>query len=161
MQLTRFTDYALRVLIYLGAHPQGLSTISEVAASYGVSENHLMKVVNHLAATGYVETVRGKGGGMKLAKLPHLINLGEVVRDCEDNLDIVECFNPQQRDCPLLPSCALRSVLSEARKRFLGTLDAHTLQEMIGAQTGAMLQGERKGRIPIREIGAGRFGADR
>jgi Rrf2 family nitric oxide-sensitive transcriptional repressor len=152
MQLTRFTDYALRVLIYLGAHPDRLSTISEVAASYQVSTNHLMKVVNHLATAGYVGTVRGKGGGMRLARPPHLINVGEVVRDCEDNMDIVECFNQARRTCPLLPSCTLKSVLSEAKKNFLATLDGYSLQDMLSDQTGALFERGRAIRIPVKAV---------
>jgi Rrf2 family nitric oxide-sensitive transcriptional repressor len=150
MELTRFTDYALRVLIYLGAHPDRLSTISEVAGSYKISANHLMKVVNHLATTGYVGTVRGKGGGMRLARAPQLINIGDVVRDCEDSLDIVECFNQRNRTCPLLPSCTLKSVLSEAKKNFLATLDSYSLQDMLGAQTAALLDRKRPVRIPVK-----------
>ncbi len=152
MQLTRFTDYALRVLIYLGANPDRLSTISEVAASYRISENHLMKVVNHLATVGYVGTLRGKGGGMKLARAPHLINIGEVVRDCEDSMALVECFDPQQRTCPLLPACTLKSILSEAKKNFLATLDAYSLQDMLGSQTAALLERGRRARIPIKSL---------
>ena len=131
MQLTRFTDYSLRVLIYLGLHEDQLSTIGEIAKNYGVSENHLMKVVHTLAGRGYVETVRGKGGGMRLSRAPNLINIGDVVRDAEENLDIVECFNPANQACPLLPACALKSVLSEARKNFLATLDRYTLADLI------------------------------
>ncbi|MEW6312649.1 MAG: Rrf2 family transcriptional regulator [Pseudomonadota bacterium] len=134
MQLTRFTDYALRVLIYLAAHPDRMATISEIAASYGISENHLMKIVHHLSTRGYIETVRGKGGGMRLARRPELINIGEVVRDTEDNLDIVECFNQEKRDCPLLPACVLKSILSEARKNFMATLDRYNLQDLLGTQ---------------------------
>src|SRR5271167_3895279 len=92
MQLTRFTDYSLRVLVFLGAHPDRLCTISETAATYGISGNHLMKVVNRLALGGYIDTVRGKGGGMRLSRAPNIINLGDVVRHTEDSFHIVECF---------------------------------------------------------------------
>ena len=131
MQLTRFTDYSLRVLIYLGLHQAQLSTIGEIAKNYDISENHLMKVVHALAGHGYIETVRGKGGGMRLSRDPAMINIGDVVRDTEENLDIVECFNPANQVCPLLPACALKSVLSEARKSFLATLDRYTLADLI------------------------------
>lgn len=131
MQLTRFTDYSLRVLIYLGLHPDKLATIGEIAKNYGVSENHLMKVVHALAGYGYIETVRGKGGGMRLSRIPGLINVGDVVRDTEENLDLVECFNPDNQVCPLLPACVLKSVLSEARKSFLATLDRYSLADLI------------------------------
>jgi len=152
MQLTRFTDYALRVLIYLGAQPDRLSTISEVATSYHISKNHLMKVVNHLATVGYVESIRGKGGGIKLARAPLLINLGEVVRDCEDNMEIVECFNPERQTCPLLPSCALKSVLNEARKNFMAALDDHSLRDLLGGQTASLLERGRGTQIPIKVL---------
>lgn len=152
MQLTRFTDYALRVLIYLEAHPDRLSTISEVAVSYGISENHLMKVVHHLSTAGYIGTLRGKGGGMRLARAPHLINIGEVVRDCEDNMDIVECFNPRTRTCPLLPSCILKSALAAAKKNFLATLDAYSLQDIVNKQAGQLLEQRLAARIAIKTL---------
>lgn len=152
MQLTRFTDYSLRVLMYLGAHPDRLSTISEVAASYRISANHLMKVVNHLAGVGYIGTLRGKGGGMRLSRAPHLINIGDVVRDCEDSLALVECFDRPDPVCPLQPGCTLKSVLSEARKNFLATLDNYSLQDMLGEHTRALLQRAHSHpvRIPVK-----------
>ncbi len=147
MQLTRFTDYALRVLMYLGTRPEQLSTIGEIAGRYRISENHLMKVVNHLANTGYVSTVRGKGGGMKLARAPKAIIIGRVVRDCEDSLAIVECFDPANRSCPLLPSCALKSALAEARKNFLATLDAYNLEQLVGRPMRALVRGPVSARL--------------
>jgi len=147
MQLTRFTDYSLRVLVYLAATPGRLCTIAEIAACYEISESHLTKVVSHLAAAGYIDTVRGKGGGMALARSPDLINVGEVVRDCEDNMDIVECFNLETRSCPLLPGCTLKSVLIEARRNFLSTLDAYNLQQMLGGRAQARLDADRTIRI--------------
>ncbi len=132
MQLTRFTDYSLRVLVYLGAHPDRLCTISETAGAYGISVNHLMKVVNRLSSVGYVETVRGKGGGMRLSRAPKMINIGDVVRHTEDSFDIVECFSAKKQDCPLLPACTLKSILVDARRNFMATLDRHTLQDVLG-----------------------------
>src|SRR5208337_3734127 len=96
MQLTRFTDYSLRVLVYLGAYPDRLCTISETADAYGISVNHLMKVVNRLSSVGYVETIRGKGGGMRLSRAPKMINIGDVVRHMEDSFDIVECLQCEE-----------------------------------------------------------------
>ncbi|MEQ1583008.1 MAG: Rrf2 family transcriptional regulator, partial [Candidatus Nitrotoga sp.] len=93
MQFTHFTDYSLRTLIYLGAQQNMLATISDVAAKYGISQSHLTKVVHQLANRGYIQTTRGKGGGMRLARLPQLINIGDVVRDMEENINLVECFN--------------------------------------------------------------------
>ena len=132
MQLTRFTDYSLRVLVFLGAHPDRLCTISETAEAYCISENHLMKVVNRLSSAGYIETIRGKGGGMRLSRAPKMINLGDVVRQMEDSFDIVECFNEKRQDCPLFPMCTLRSVLADAHRNFMATLDRHTLQDVLG-----------------------------
>jgi len=131
MQLTRFTDYSLRVLVFLGAYPDRLCTISETAEAYGISGNHLMKVVNRLSSGGYIETVRGKGGGMRLSRAPKMINIGEVVRHMEDRFDILECFNDKHQDCPLLPACTLKSVLVDAHRNFMATLDRYTLQDVL------------------------------
>lgn len=147
MQLTRFTDYSLRVLVYLGAHPGRLCTISEIAEAYRISENHLMKVVNRLATAGYIETMRGKGGGMRLSRAPKLINIGAVVRDMEERFDVVECFNEEHQDCPLLPSCALKSVLADARRNFMSTIDRYSLQDVIGngsSSSFALAKGARQ-----------------
>src|ERR1700687_5289747 len=132
MQLTRFTDYSLRVLIFLGAYPDRLCTISETAEAYGISGNHLMKVVNRLSSGGYIETVRGKGGGMRLSRAPKMINIGDVVRYMEDRFDIVECFNEKTQDCPLFPAWTLRPVVVDALRNFMATLDRHTLQDLLG-----------------------------
>ena len=116
MQLTRFTDYSYRVLIYLAREADGLATIDEIAAAYGISRNHLMKVVHRLSMAGYVETVRGKGGGMRLARPAREIPLGQVARDMEENMHIVQCLDDAFRNCTLLPSCVLKSALIEARE---------------------------------------------
>jgi Rrf2 family transcriptional regulator, nitric oxide-sensitive transcriptional repressor len=152
MQLTYFTDYSLRVLIFLGAHTERLCTISEIAEAYAISDNHLMKVVNRLSTCGYIETVRGKGGGMRLARAPQLINVGDVVRHMEERFDIVECFNKKHQDCPLLPTCILKSVLYEARRNFLATLDRHTLQTVLGNDASSMFSRAKGKRIPIRPV---------
>jgi len=134
MQLTKFTDYCLRVLMYLSAREDALATVSEISGTYRVSHHHLMKVVQHLNAKGYVETVRGKKGGIRLARKPDFINLGEVVRDCEQNFAIVECFNPVNTQCPLLPACVLRAALKEATKSFFATLDRYTIADLVRGQ---------------------------
>ena len=154
MQLTRFTDYALRALVYLGVHRERLSTISEIAAFYDISEAHLMKIVHRLATAGYIETLRGKGGGMRLSREPHLINLGDVVRDTEDNMNIVECFDPTRQSCPLLPACTLKSVLTEARRNFIATLDRYTLKDVLSRQTAAVVAAGPRARIPVRRLTA-------
>lgn len=131
MQLTRFTDYSLRVLIYLGGQHDHLVTIREIAEKHAISENHLMKIVHKLAMRGYIETVRGKGGGMRLARQAGLINLGDVVRDTEESMAIAECFEAGNSSCILLPTCVLKSILAEARKSFFATLDLYKLSDLI------------------------------
>lgn len=131
MQFTYFTDYSLRTLMYLGAQKNRLATISEVAGNYNISQSHLTKVVHQLANRGYIQTTRGKGGGIRLARSPQLINIGAVVRDMEENIDLVECFNSKNQNCPLLPGCTLKSVLATARKNFFDTLDRYTLADLL------------------------------
>lgn len=135
MHLTKFTDYSLRVVIYLARHPDRLATIADIAQAYDIPNAHLMKVVHRLAQRGYIVTVRGKGGGMRLARAPDMINVGDLVRDAEDNMDVAECFNAAKQGCPMLPACALKSVLIEARKSFLSTLDFYRLSDILGDRT--------------------------
>lgn len=131
MQLTRFSDYTLRVLIYLALHPDRLATIEELADAYGISRGHVMKVVHHLGRRGYVETLRGRGGGLKLARPPERIRVGEVVRGSEENLVLVECFEPATNGCRIAPACTLHPVLREALDAFLGVLDRYTLDDLV------------------------------
>ena len=134
MRLTSFTDYTLRVLIYLGAQrsESRLATIGDIAAAYGISENHLMKVVHNLARQGYIDTTRGKGGGMRLARAPREINLGGVIRSAEEDFALVECFQTGNRNCSIYDACRLRSVLAKAMDAFLAVLDAQTLEDLMG-----------------------------
>ena len=133
MQLTRFTDYTLRVLIYLGTHQveDRLATISDIATAYDISENHLMKVVHHLARAGHVETIRGKGGGIRLARAPEKINIGEVVRGAEEHLNLVECFQRAAHPCPIAPACMLSGLMERALDAFLAVLDRQTLADLL------------------------------
>ena len=131
MRLTTFSDYTLRVLVYLGVHDEGLVTIGDIAAAYGISENHLMKVVHYLGQRGYIETVRGKGGGMRLARAPEKINVGEVVRGTEENLKLVECFDKKASDCRIEAACVIRGVLGRALEAFFGVLDGCTLADLL------------------------------
>ncbi|MEJ2347525.1 MAG: Rrf2 family transcriptional regulator [Gammaproteobacteria bacterium] len=132
MQLTRYTDYSLRVLMYLAVHPERLATITEISDAYDISRNHLVKVVHELGTLGFIKTQRGKQGGIRLARAPKEINIGEVVRRVEKNLDIVNCNEPA---CPILPACDLRDVLFEARDAFLSVLDSYTLDDLTAQQT--------------------------
>ncbi len=137
MRLTTYTDYTLRVLMYLGLHQGRSATIREIAEAYGISKNHLMKVVHHLGMAGLVETVRGRKGGLKLKIPPEEINLGAVIRGSEPDFFIAECFNPEQSRCVLSPACALQGVLHQATDAFLDVLDRNTLAGLL-SQTGPL-----------------------
>ena len=126
MRLTRYTDYALRVLLYLGARPEGLSSIGSIAKAYGISQNHLMKVVNDLANAGYVASVRGRSGGVRLGKTPDQINVGAVVRHTEDSFQVVDCAS-----CVIAPVCGLTGALDDAVNAFLAVLDGYTLDDLM------------------------------
>lgn len=133
MQLTAFTDYALRVLISVGTKGETeLSTISEIAAQYGISRNHLIKVVHHLGRLGYLATTRGKGGGFRLARPAADIRLGAVVRATEQRFDLVPCLNPEKRgDCAIESVCVLKRALREATQAFLAVVDDYTLADLL------------------------------
>ncbi|MEX6505320.1 Rrf2 family transcriptional regulator [Jiella sp. M17.18] len=125
MRLTRYTDYALRVLIYLSARPERLCSIAEIAEAYGISHNHLTKVVHELGRAGYVTTLRGRAGGIRLAKPADAIRLGEIVRATEDGFDLADC-----RNCVIAPACGMTSVLGEAVAAFLSVLDRYTFADL-------------------------------
>jgi Rrf2 family transcriptional regulator, nitric oxide-sensitive transcriptional repressor len=131
VRLTVYTDYSLRVLMFLALRGDKLATIAEIAKAYGISKNHLMKVVYQLGLAGYLTTVRGKGGGLRLARPPQDIVLGEVVRHTEPDMALVPCFVPDDTSCTIFPSCALRGALSEARDAFLAALDRRTLTDLV------------------------------
>ena len=131
MRLTVYTDFSLRMLMFLALRGDRLATIAEIAKAYGISKNHLMKVAYQLGLAGYVETVRGKGGGLRLARRPQDIVLGEVVRRTEPDMALVPCFAPDDASCAIFPSCALRGALSGARDAFLAALDEHTLADLV------------------------------
>jgi Rrf2 family nitric oxide-sensitive transcriptional repressor len=135
LRLTVYTDYSLRVLMYLAVHSEPLPTIAEIAGSYGVSRAHLMKVVYELGLAGYIETVRGKKGGLRLGRPAAEIGLGEVVRKTEPDLALVPCFESAKTACVLTPSCKLRSALYQAQAAFLEVLDRYTLADLVTHQT--------------------------
>ena len=135
MRLTQLTDYAMRVLIHLAQQPDRGCTIAEIAARYGVSEAHLMKVTHQLGRAGWIATTRGKGGGMRLARAPQDIRIGEVVRSMEPDFFIVECFSAAST-CSLTGSCRLTGVMDGALRQFIEHLDRHTLADLLPPPAG-------------------------
>jgi len=126
MKLTRYTDYALRVIIYLGTRDDGLSSIAEISALYDISRNNLMKVVQDLAHLGYVEAIRGRSGGIRLGRRAEEINLGMLIRHTEKAVTLVDCTQ-----CIIAPACGLPSVLNEACRAFFAVLDKYTLADLL------------------------------
>ena len=132
MKLTAFTDYGLRVLIHLAAAPQRRATVAEICAAYDIKANHLTKVVHHLGRRGWIETTRGKGGGLVLAKPAREIRVGDVVRDTEGQALPAECFGMAESRCVIVQCCQLKGVLEEAVNAFHGVLDRYTLADITG-----------------------------
>lgn len=132
MRLTLHSDYGLRVLLFLASRPDDVVSIGEVATAYGISAHHLAKVAQKLGRAGYVNLSRGTGGGMRLARPPASISIGEVVRKLEPDMVLVECFDPETNTCPIAPVCALKRILAGAQARFLAHLDSHTLADSLG-----------------------------
>lgn len=144
MRLTTHTDYALRMLMHLAAHPGRTVTVAEVAGRFGISRNHLTKVAQSLSALGAVATERGRGGGLKLASPPADINLGALVRALEAQSALVECFPGGAGTCRIDNCCRLKSVLKKAQDAFFGILDDHSLDDLIRSNEPlrVILQGE-------------------
>lgn len=130
MHLTRYTDYSLRVLMYVALKGNDISTISEIAISYGISKNHLMKVVQALNSSGYLIAIRGKNGGLRLNGAAEDINVGALVRETEQALTLVDCFNGGA-GCIITPACHLKNILAEALEEFFKTLDQYTLADLL------------------------------
>lgn len=131
MRLTVYTDYALRLLMYLALRGEALATIQEVADAYGISKNHLMKIASHLGRYGLVETVRGRSGGLRLGKPAAEIGLGDTVRLMEDDFTLVECLDPGTSRCVISRACRLRTVLSDALDAYFTVLDRHTIADLV------------------------------
>lgn len=132
MKLTLHTDYALRMLIFLAVHDGKPVTVLQVATTYGLSRNHLLKVALNLGRLGYVRTTRGRAGGIGLAMRPEDINLGEVVRSTEDGFALVECLHSDGGACVITPACRLKEIVGKAMEAFLAVFDAHTLADLVG-----------------------------
>ena len=139
MRLSAFSDYSLRVLMYLGVQKDRLATIAEIASAHDISKSHLMKVVHQLGRGGYVETVRGKGGGLRLAHQPREIVIGEVIRQTENDFTLAECF-ADKATCRLQGACCLPAILDEALKAMFLVLDGYTLADLLRAPGGLMPQ---------------------
>jgi Rrf2 family nitric oxide-sensitive transcriptional repressor len=134
LRLTRFSDYAVRVMLYLAAHPDRLCSIAEIAKAYEISQNHLMKVVSDLAAHGYVQSLRGRGGGIRLARSAQEINIGRLIRHTEGVIDLAGCGT-----CKLQEVCRLPGPLDLALDAFFGVLERYTLAEVAGTRDGSRL----------------------
>lgn len=134
MRLTLHTDYALRMLMYLALNADRRPTIEEIAQRHGISRNHLMKVAATLAQHGFVDSLRGRNGGLALARPAAAINIGTVVRATEDNFTLVECFDGGGSNCVVAPACQLKQPFREAVQAFLGVLDRYTLADMLGSR---------------------------
>lgn len=139
MRLTRYTDYAMRVLMHLAAHPDRICTIPEMARAYGISQNHLMKVVHQLGKAGYVAGVRGRNGGVRLARPADTITVGAVIRYSEmqsgaEGLALLDC-----PACPIAPACGLAPVVDEALAAFFAVLERYTLADLLAGRTAALL----------------------
>ncbi|WP_034761233.1 RrF2 family transcriptional regulator [Rossellomorea vietnamensis] len=132
MRLTLYTDYSLRVLIFLASKPKDeLSNIKEIADAYSISKNHLMKVTYELGKMGMIETIRGRNGGIRLAQSPEDINIGKLVRATEEDFHLVECFDAENNSCIITPVCGLKHVLGKALNAYLSVLDDYTLSDLI------------------------------
>ncbi len=132
MRLSEYTDYACRVLMHCAAHRGELTTIAELAERYGISKNHLMKIVQDLSRKGLLETTRGRGGGVRLGVDPSQLRVGDIIRMTENDLRLVECFDPVNNRCRLMPACRLQHSFNKALEAFLAELDRVTLADLAG-----------------------------
>jgi len=139
LRLTQYTDFSLRVLIYLGLHPDRRCTIKEIAERYQVSRNHLMKVVQQLAGKGFLDATRGNGGGLVLARPPRQINLADVIAEMEPDFGMVECMRPGNQ-CVITPDCELACMLAEATRDWLDTMRKYSLADLLGKQKAASMR---------------------
>jgi Rrf2 family nitric oxide-sensitive transcriptional repressor len=138
MQLTFYSDYSLRVLLYLSQMPKDTATITEISDFYKISKNHLVKVVHRLAQLEFIISTRGKGGGIKLARSSDEITIGEVVRKTEPHFNLVECFDEKTNRCVITNACRLKGILHQGMEAFFKVLDQYTLAE--GSKTALIKQ---------------------
>jgi Rrf2 family nitric oxide-sensitive transcriptional repressor len=131
MQLTLFSDYALRTLIYLGSHPEQVVPSAQISDAFGVSSDHMAKVTKWLTQRGYVTAQRGKSGGLTLARVPASIRVGQLICETEPHMNLLECFDRETNSCPLSAACKLKKALYEARSAFVAALDAYTLADLL------------------------------
>lgn len=131
MRLTKQTNYAVRILMYCAANSNRLSRIPEIAAAYGLSETFLFKILKPIADNGFVQSVRGRNGGIRLAKPADEISLLDIVRVTEDNFNMADCFDNGITNCPLIDACALNSAWSEALSAFFNVLEKHTIEDLV------------------------------
>jgi Rrf2 family nitric oxide-sensitive transcriptional repressor len=131
VQLTQFSDYSLRVVLYLATRPDHPVSLQQISVAYGVSQHHLVKVAGRLIEAGFVTSVRGRNGGLRLSRQPEAINIGAVVRATEPHFNLVECFDEEHNACPIDKACGLKGVLREAQTAFMRELDRHTLAEFL------------------------------
>ena len=130
MQITYFSDYSLRVLFFL-AIKEDKASVAEISRAFGISKNHLVKAVHNLVKLGYVSSIRGKTGGVILARTPASINLREIIQQLEPHMDIVECFDLETNSCAITPACRLKGVFQEAKEAFLATLKKYSLADLV------------------------------
>lgn len=131
MQITRFTDYGLRTLMYVAARAENSASVKEVADHYGISRNHLVKVVHRLSQLGYIETTKGKGGGIRIAKDAEKLRLGDLIQELEPNMNMVECFDAKTNTCRITEACRLKHYLFEATQNFIITMNKYTLADTV------------------------------
>lgn len=130
MRLTSYSDYSLRVLLYVAVNSEKLVTIKEISEAYEISSNHLMKIIYNLGKMNYIETIRGRNGGIRLSKQPVDINIGELIRKTEEDFYLVECFK-EDNNCVITPVCSLKHMLNEALNSFFLVLDTYTLEDIL------------------------------
>ena len=148
MQLTQFSDFSLRLVLYLATHRETVVTLQEVSEAYGISQHHLVKVAKRLIDAGLVASVRGRRGGLRLDREPSAIRIGDLVRMTEPHFNLVECFDGERNTCPIAGACGLNGVLHEARDQFFNVLDQHTLADFIPRAPALLQLWNRTGRVP-------------